>query len=278
LAIAAYNCGPGNVNKAIRRSGGKRTFWEIYDYLPRETRGYVPAFIAANYIMTYYKEHNLCPMEVALPKYSDTIVVREKLELSKIARTLNINHDELQAMNPQLKTDIVPGHIKPHTLYFPDSYASLFIAHIDSIRTARDVAAVADSLAVASGETAGSNTEKQQSAQPAKITHRVRSGETFSGIADKYGVTVRNIMDWNNLKSNRALRGQKLTIYTNKKGVSSSSSSSSKSGFTTYVVRRGDNLTAIANRHKVTVNAIKKANNLKSNKLRVGQKLKIPKK
>lgn len=279
LAIAAYNCGPGNVNKAIRRSGGKRTFWEIYDYLPRETRGYVPAFIAANYIMTYYKEHGLCPMEVTLPKYSDTIVVREKLELSKIAHKLKINPEELQAMNPQLKTDVVPGHIKPHTLYFPDSYAGLFIANIDSIRVAKEVVANADSIATESGETmANIEAKERKPKQPAKITHNVRSGETLSGIADKYGVTVRNIMEWNNLKSNRAMRGQKLTIHTNKKGVSSSSSSSSKPQTITYVVRRGDNLTAIAKRHRVTVDAIKKANNLKSTKLSVGQKLKIPKK
>ena len=293
LAIAAYNCGPGNVNKAIRRAGGKRSFWEIYDYLPRETRGYVPAFIAANYIMTYYKEHNLCPVTVSLPKYSDTIIVREKLNLSKIAETLNMNPEELKNMNPKLLTDVVPGHIKPQTLYFPDNYASLFIANIDSIRAVQNrftasVDSIAELVAATMNERDTRNSEKTQTSRPAqtqqaqRITHTVRSGETLSGIADRYGVTVRNIMDWNDLKSNRALRGQKLRIYPGKNSGRTAPVSAApakpKPEFIYYTVRRGDTLTEIAVRYNVTVGDIQKANNLKTTKVQVGQKLKIPNK
>ena len=284
LAIAAYNCGPGNVNKAIRRSGGKRSFWEIYDYLPRETRGYVPAFIAANYIMNYYSEHNLCPVTITLPKYADTIVIRERMQLSHIARSLQINLDELKGMNPKFLTDVVPGHIKPQTLYFPDSYAGMFITNMENIRTAQseDTTLVSD-VAATTGR--GDNTGRQQTTQaqqPQRITHTVRSGETLSGIADRYGVTVRNIMDWNNLTSNRALRGQRLTIHPNRNAGSASASSSSPAASTpqyiTYTVRRGDTLSSIASRHRVTVAEIQRANNLRSTKITVGQRLRIPKK
>jgi membrane-bound lytic murein transglycosylase D len=278
LAIAAYNCGPGNVNKAIRRAGGKRTFWEIYDYLPKETRGYVPIFIAANYIMTYYKEHNLCPVTVSLPKYSDTIVVHEKMYLSKIAKTLKMDEEALRNMNPKLLTDVIPGNTEPQMLYFPTNYANLFIANLDSIRAENNrLIAEADSIAAVLNEKHNDkgSTSTASASEGKRITHTVRSGQTLSGIADRYNVTVRNIKDWNNLKSNRVLRGQKLRIYDNGKSASNTEAKAPAKP-KTYTVRRGDNLTEIAAKYGTTVNAIKKENKLKSTRVRVGQKLKIP--
>ncbi len=133
LVIAAYNCGPGNINKAIQRSGGKRDYWEIYPYLPSETRGYVPAFIAANYIMTYYCEHNICPMLTKLPIQSDTIMLYRNLHFEQVSQVLGIDIKELRALNPQYRRDIVTGYSEPTDLRLPLEYVSKFIEMEDSI-------------------------------------------------------------------------------------------------------------------------------------------------
>ena len=133
LVIAAYNCGPGNINKAIQRSGGKRDYWEIYPYLPSETRGYVPAFIAANYIMTYYCEHNICPMLTTLPVQTDTIMLFKNLHFEQVSKVLDIDIRELRALNPQYRRDIVTGYSEPTDLRLPTEYISKFIEMEDSI-------------------------------------------------------------------------------------------------------------------------------------------------
>ncbi len=133
LVIAAYNCGPGNINKAIQRSGGKRDYWEIYPYLPSETRGYVPAFIAANYIMTYYCEHNICPMLTTLPVQTDTIMLFKNLHFEQVSQVLGIDIKELRALNPQYRRDIVTGYSEPTDLRLPIEYISKFIELEDSI-------------------------------------------------------------------------------------------------------------------------------------------------
>lgn len=133
LVIAAYNCGPGNINKAIQRSGGKRDYWDIYPYLPSETRGYVPAFIAANYIMTYYCEHNICPMLTKLPVQTDTIMLFKNLHFEQISRVLGIDIKELRALNPQYRRDIVTGYSEPTDLRLPVDYISRYIELEDSI-------------------------------------------------------------------------------------------------------------------------------------------------
>jgi len=132
LVIAAYNCGPGNVNKAIRRSGGKRDYWQIYPYLPNETRNYVPIFIAANYVMNYYKQHNLNVAPVCLPM-SDTIMVKEKVHLMQIADLMNLPIAELRTLNPQYRQDIVPGNYKPCAIRLPLNAASSFLQNKDKI-------------------------------------------------------------------------------------------------------------------------------------------------
>ena len=133
LVIAAYNCGPGNINKAIQRSGGKRDYWEIYPYLPSETRGYVPAFIAANYIMNYYCEHNICPMLTKLPVQTDTIMLYKNLHFEQVSQVLGIDIKELRALNPQYRRDVVTGYSEPTDLRLPVEYISKYIEMEDSI-------------------------------------------------------------------------------------------------------------------------------------------------
>ena len=133
LVIAAYNCGPGNINKAIRRANGKTDYWEIYNYLPRETRGYVPAFIAANYVMTYYCKHNICPMETNIPQATDTVLVSRNLHFQQIADICHVPLDEIKSLNPQYKRDIVPGDSKPRALRLPTEAISTFMDNQDTI-------------------------------------------------------------------------------------------------------------------------------------------------
>lgn len=210
LVIAAYNCGPGNVNKAIRRSGGKRDYWEIYPYLPAETRGYVPIFIAANYAMTYAAQHNMCKATVNMPVVTDTIVVKERIHLEQIAEVLNIPIEEVRLLNPQYKKDIIPGDIKPYTLRLPLAYANAFIDNYKDV-----VAYKADSLI----NNRRSEIEIVQATRPVApgvsghVTyHKVKSGETLGAIAAKYGVSTNKLRRWNNIKGSMIRPGQRLKI------------------------------------------------------------------
>ena len=133
LVIAAYNCGPENINKAIHRSNGEKDYWQIYPYLPKETRGYVPAFIAANYIMTYYSLHNICPMSTRLPAKTDTVMVNRNVHLEQVAEVVGINIDLLRSLNPMYRRDIVPGHTEPCPLRLPQTEVSKFIDMQDSV-------------------------------------------------------------------------------------------------------------------------------------------------
>ena len=133
LVIAAYNCGPGNVSKAIQRSGGSKDYWHIYPYLPRETRGYVPAFIAANYMMTYYSLHNICPMGSRLPAQTDTIMITRRLHLEQVSNVLGIDLEMLRALNPMYRHDIIPGDTEPYALRLPQADVNRFIEMEDAI-------------------------------------------------------------------------------------------------------------------------------------------------
>ena len=133
LVIAAYNCGPGNVSKAIQRSGGSKDYWHIYPYLPRETRGYVPAFFAANYMMTYYSQHNICPMSSRLPTKTDTVMVNRKIHLEQISKVLNIDMEMLRSLNPMYRHDIIPGNTEPYALRLPQADITRFIEQEDTI-------------------------------------------------------------------------------------------------------------------------------------------------
>ena len=210
LVIAAYNCGPGNVNKAIRRAGGKTDYWAIYHYLPRETRGYVPAFIAANYVMTYYCKHNICPMETNIPAATDTVQVSQRLHFQQIADLCHVPMDEIRSLNPQYKRSIIPGNTKPQTLRLPHEAISTFIDLQDTIYAHRAKELFGNRRTVAVASSGGTK------ATPGKgkpITYKIKSGDTLGGIAQRYGVTVSQLRSWNGLRGSNIRAGKTLKIY-----------------------------------------------------------------
>lgn len=211
LVLAAYNCGPGTINKAIRRSGGEKDFWSLYDYLPSETRGYVPAFIAANYIMTYYCEHNISPMEMRLPEGTDTIRVSRNLNLNQVADVCKINLDELRALNPEIRKDIVPGDEAAYSLRLPNSMIGTFIAREDSVYNYRPDLYQTRRATIASKETAATKRSSSHGSASAKY-HKVRSGDTLGGIAARYGTTVSRLRSLNGIRGNNIRAGKSIRV------------------------------------------------------------------
>lgn len=204
LVIAAYNCGPGNVNKAIKRSGGQTDYWAIYPYLPRETRGYVPAFIAATYVMNYYSEHNICPFEYNYVHSTDTVVVDKYLHLQQVADVLKVPIDQVRDLNPQFKKDIIPGEFKNYTVTLPSAQAADFAMQKDVVYNYRVNDFLVHRKVVEPQGTRETTTKR--------IKHKVRRGETLSSVASKHGVTSKQIKKWNRLKSNKLRAGQVLAI------------------------------------------------------------------
>lgn len=207
LALAAYNCGPGNVNKAIRRAGGATDYWEIYHLLPKETRGYVPGFIAANYIMNYYCEHGICPMDTQLPATADTIHIHKNLNLKQVSEVCNINIDQLRSLNPQYKKDIVPGLSKPYVLRLPNNTVNRFIELEDSIYAYKSKELLNKRQTVAVKDI----TKSPAYAKNATY-HKIRRGDTLGGIAMKYGVSVKQLRRLNNIRGNNITAGKTLRI------------------------------------------------------------------
>ncbi|MBE6198474.1 MAG: LysM peptidoglycan-binding domain-containing protein [Rikenellaceae bacterium] len=204
LAIAAYNCGPGNVNRAIARAGSQcKTYWDIYDYLPRETRGYVPKFIAAAYAYTYHQAHNIEPTAIPDCVATDTVMIRRVLHLGQVASTLNIPIETLRDLNPQYKLDIIPATKKAYSLRLPTSYTSEFVASEKEIY-AKDSLYLKEYLNPA-------NLEKKR-AEGVGYIYTVRSGDNLGLIAKRNRTSVQNIMKWNKLKSTVIRPGQKLRI------------------------------------------------------------------
>ncbi|MBN2484587.1 MAG: transglycosylase SLT domain-containing protein [Bacteroidales bacterium] len=307
LALAAYNCGPGNVNKAIRRSGGKKNFWEIYYYLPRETRGHVPAFIAAAYTMNYFKEHNLEPANIDFPVITDTIIINNKLHLQQVSDVLNIPMKHLRDLNPQFRYDIVPGHIKPYALMLPDEHVLSFIDLQDSIFSYKDSVLLNPKLV--NQPSHSTHVPDMPGSDYVKLTYTVKSGDAIGLIAQWYGVRLSDISYWNNIHKNRIQAGQKLAIYKHKnvadkfkdintlsyaekqarigKTVSSANSTvtsasasdnnNSDAGFIIYTVRSGDTLWDIAKQYPgVSDTDIMHWNNItNAGSIKPGQKLKI---
>ena len=209
LAIAAYNCGPGNVKKAIIRSGGKTNFWQIYRFLPRETRGYIPAFIAVNYIMNYYEEHGIIPMQPNLPIATDTVHVNKNLHFSQVSELCDIELDAIRAMNPQYIRDIIPGKSQTCVLRLPNETITNLLNLGDSVYKHRE-------------EEFFPTTQLAQLEKGMKVNdggrgtgtrHKVRNGETLSTIARKYGVSVKQIMKANGMKNTNLRAGRYINIY-----------------------------------------------------------------
>ena len=204
LAIAAYNCGPGNVSRAIARAGSEcRTYWDIYDYLPRETRGYVPKFIAAAYAYNYHKEHNVKAMATPECVSSDTVMVHRVMHLGQVASTLNIPLETLRELNPQYKIDIVPATTKSYSLRLPTRYCTEFIENEAEIY-AKDSLYLKEYINPA-------NLEKKR-AEGVGYIYTVRSGDNLGLIAKRNRCTVKEIMKWNKLSSTLIRPGQKLRI------------------------------------------------------------------
>ena len=285
LAIASYNCGAGNVNRAIRRSGGKRAFWDIYPYLPRETRGYVPAFVGALYTMTYYKEHGIEPAAVEMPVHVDTFRINRMLHFKQVSELAGIPLADLKNLNPQYKHEIIPGNEKEYILRIPYNYANSFIDHEDSLYAYK-----ADEFfnpVVIKKIKDGGDGER--------IVHRVRSGEVLGKIAIRYRVTVSQIKRWNNLRSDNIRIGQRLVIYRGGNAPVTASSSTRKqqntdkpapphkssvpmdADYTVYTVKSGDSLYLIAKNYPgVSAQNIMDFNGI-SSKIKPGMKIRIPK-
>lgn len=207
LALAAYNCGPGNVNKALRRSNGGKTFWDIYPYLPIETRGYVPAFIATTYAYHYHKQHDIVPAECTMPLATDTMHIRRIMHFQQVSSTIGTPIDVLRALNPQFKQDIVPAvRGRSYSLVLPVGEVGKFMDHEAEIMGK-------DTIYLAEYMSPRKNGEMPTFVIDSKI-HIVKSGENLSIIARKYGVTVSQICKWNNIKNASKIRvGQRLEIF-----------------------------------------------------------------
>ena len=277
LALAAYNSGPGNVSKAIRRSGGYQNYWNIRPNLPRETAGYLPAFLATMYIFEYANEHGFNPQKPEQTYIqTDTIRVKEMISLDQVSELLEVPMEELQFLNPSYKLDIIP-HIKGenYTLRLPREKIGLFVTNEDSIyKFVREEFA------------------KREKPLPqffdndTKIRYRVRSGDYLGKIARQYGVRVSQLKQWNGLRSNNLRIGQRLTIYPRKPNTQASSITSNKSVITnninsnakTYKVQKGDSLWSISQKFPgVSVENIKEWNNINSSKLKIGMTLVVSK-
>lgn len=306
LVIAAYNCGPGNVNKAIRRSGGKKNYWDIYYHLPRETRGYVPAFIAATYAINYYKDHNLSPKFIDVPQVSDTIMINQTVHFQQIASVLNMPIQQIRDYNPQYKLDIIPGQWGSYPLRLPANYTTRFIEYEDSIYAYKDETFNIAQLRLGNPASKGSVSYASVPVpgNRQRINYVVRSGDNLGAIAGKFHVSINSIKEWNNIHKNMIRAGQRLVIYVPRKGGSHVSSDepvltasvSKKSAspeapktaasaeleqeeFIYYKVKSGDTLWDIANQYPgVSDKDLIKWNNLSSNgKVVPGQKIKIKK-
>lgn len=285
LVLAAYNSGPGNVYKAIRRSGGKKTYWEIRPYLPKETQGYIPAFIAVNYIMNHTSEHNI---RSAIPKkiflQVDTVTVKQQLSFYQISSMLNIPEEELQYLNPCYRKRVIPvveGQLS--TLTLPANKMGMFVNNEANIYNhLRKEPVISQDVLV----------------EKISKTYVVKRGESLTTIAKKNGCTVADIKSWNGISSNSVHPGKKLILYTNvkksveKKSVATAETQSSQKeskgntegvenitnagGFKYYTIQKGDSLYRIALKHKTTVEEIKRLNNFGVNyNLLPGKKLKV---
>lgn len=223
LVIAAYNAGPENINKAIHRAGGERDYWKIYPYLPAETRGYVPGFIAANYVMTYYCEHNICPMRTTIPEQTDTIMLYRDVHFQQVADVIGISMEELRSLNPQYRRDVVTGYSEPTDLRLPVEYVNAFIDNQDSIFNyntdqllKREEVEVNDNAPVYRS----SSSSKRSSKKSSKRSRRsrggsnvtIKNGDTLSAIAKRNGTTVAKLKKLNGISGSNIRAGKKIRV------------------------------------------------------------------
>jgi membrane-bound lytic murein transglycosylase D len=286
LALAAYNCGEGNVTKAIARSGGKQDYWEIYPYLPKETRNYVPLFVAANYAITYYKEHRLTPELFDISERIDTFMVNSKLHFEQIANTINIPITKLRELNPQYKRNIIPGNERPYELRIPSEYTDAFIenerkiyGHNETKYFNPDIVVNPTTISKSNKPATGNSTRISDSQQ---ISHQVKSGESLGIIASKYKVKLSELYSWNNLTEKSTIYpGQKIVIYGKsvapKQTENNPVNTSSSSGNEYHTVEQGDSFWSIAQKYNVDMDSLLDINNMtKNSKLLPGKKILLP--
>lgn len=250
LVIAAYNCGPSKVNKAIHRAKGETDYWKIYPYLPKETRGYVPAFIAANYIMNYYCDHNICPMVTELPVKTDTVEVNQDVHIEQIAQVLNIDAEHLRNLNPQYRHDLINGSHKPMPVRLPVSLIGAFIDKEDSIYNYK-----ADEYLQKREMVDVNDDEPTYSSRSSRSSRSNRSSS----------VSSRSSKSTKSNKSDNSRSGKK-----GKKGKNSKKQSTQS-----VTIRKGDTLSEIAARNGTTVKKLRKLNKISGNSIRAGKKLKL---
>jgi membrane-bound lytic murein transglycosylase D len=273
LVLAAYNSGAGNVNKAIRRAGGIKDYWAIWSYLPRETRGYVPAFVAVMYLMNYPAEHNLYPAKpMALFEEIDTVVLRDVVSFEQISEYLKIAEDELRFLNPSYKAGIIPASKeKSYVLRLPNKYVPSFVEYEKEIIAFKTAKGIEKEKLLAAVKNAG-----EQS------VHVVRSGENLGSIAKKYHCSVNSLKSWNNLRGNMIHPGQKLVVQDNigrihlaesKPVTPSKTIEKPVADSNIHVVSTGQTLEAIAGQYNISAEILRKWNDLTSDSLHPGQKL-----
>jgi membrane-bound lytic murein transglycosylase D len=304
LVLSAYNAGPGNVNRALRRANGKTNYWEIKEFMPRETQQYVPRFIAVAYLMEHAGEHNLYPKVATISDYQiDTVMVKYPLDFDLLADSLQMTIEEIEFLNPSFRKGVIPATpLNQYCLRLPYDKTIRFVSIEDSLYIARireeqrlkeEIANMSNTEDSSSKNTNTSYTASIPSGAN-KLTHIVASGESIGLIANKYGCSVGQIRSWNSIRGNLIHPGQKITVYSNKVSSASStvvaknnatsntqtnntSSSKKITSYTYYSVKNGDSLWIIAQKYPgVSVDDIKKANRLSSNNLQIGQSLRIP--
>lgn len=226
LVIAAYNCGPDQINKAIHRSNGERDYWKIYPYLPKETRGYVPAFIAANYIMTYYCDHNICPMTTRLPAKTDTIMVNRNVHLEQVAAVCGIDIDQLRALNPAYRRDIIPGATKESSIRLPqlevgkfiDKEKDIYSYKADELIAKRTEVEVNDATPAYTSSRRSTTSRRSRTSTKSNRNNRggksitIQNGQTLSQIAKQHGTTVSQLQKLNGIKGSSIRAGKKLRV------------------------------------------------------------------
>lgn len=265
LALAAYNSGAGNVNRAIRRAGGVKNYWAIWPFLPRETRGYVPAFIAVNYIMNYATEHNLYPQDPGILYMGiDTVTVRDVLSFDQISELLNIPMDDILFLNPQFKLGVIPAtHGKEYILRLPKEHIAAYLNNEDSLYNFKSKKGLERDKLLAQ-----INKVKDRS------IHIVRSGENLGLIAQRYRCYISQLKRWNNLRGNTIFPGQKLIVYGGGSQVAQSTKLTKRSGEqSTHIVKYGENLGLIAQKYKCTITDLKEWNSLRKSTIFPNQKL-----
>jgi membrane-bound lytic murein transglycosylase D len=272
VALAAYNCGPGNVLKAIRRSGGKTTFWGIYDYLPKETRNYVPQFQAMLYILNHLEEHNLRLEEPSYPLEYEHVKFDRAFKLERLATLSGVCLSDLEKLNPSINQGHVPESNRSMSIRIPKTKAFFIKENLawlgDSLGKSSPVL-----ISNATQSTAKNTTTSSES----RLTYKVKSGDFLSKIASNYGVSLENLKEWNKLKSTVIHTGQILYLYPQGQATSSGGSTrtlaQNSSSSKTYTVKPGDSLWNISQKHSLSIEEIKRLNNLNSTTIKPGQRL-----